>query len=82
MPRMSILVRAEWDPEAQVFVATSEDVPGLVAEAATPAELHQKLQILIPELLDLNLPHAAPETFQEVPLYIMHEQVSRIKIHA
>ena len=29
----SILVKAEWDSEASVWVATSEDVAGLVAEA-------------------------------------------------
>jgi predicted RNase H-like HicB family nuclease len=28
-------VRADWDPEAGVWVATSESVPGLATEAAT-----------------------------------------------
>jgi hypothetical protein len=49
-----IRVRALWDAEAAVFVATSDDVPGLVAEAATPVELLSKLEMLIPELLELN----------------------------
>jgi len=35
-------------------VAESEDVPGLVAEAATPNDLMAKLQVLVPELLELN----------------------------
>lgn len=47
-------ITASWDDEAKVFVAESEDVPGLVAEAETPDALVKKLQQLIPELLDLN----------------------------
>lgn len=47
-------VRAEWDDEAQVWVATSDDVPGLVTEADTLESLSVKLETLIPELLDLN----------------------------
>ena len=31
----SLFIRADWDVEAQVWVATSDDVPGLVAEAET-----------------------------------------------
>ena len=54
----TISVRAEWDPEAKVYVATSDDVPGLVAEAATPNALHDKLIVLIPELLELNSCHS------------------------
>jgi hypothetical protein len=47
-------ILAQWDSEAGVWVAESEDVPGLVAEADSPNSLAQKLKILIPELLDLN----------------------------
>jgi predicted RNase H-like HicB family nuclease len=47
-------VRAFWDEEARVWVATSEDVPGLVAEADTMEKLVEKLKILIPELLEAN----------------------------
>lgn len=47
-------VRAQWDTEAGVWVAESEDVPGLVAEADSPNVLVQKLRTLIPELLELN----------------------------
>ena len=54
LDKQSILVRADWDPEAELFVATSDDVPGLVAEAPTPKTLLAKLDLLIPELLALN----------------------------
>lgn len=47
-------IRAQWDSEAGVWVAESEDVPGLVAEADSPNVLAQKLRVLIPELLELN----------------------------
>lgn len=45
---------AQWDSEAGVWVAESEDVSGLVAEADSPNVLVQKLRRLIPELLELN----------------------------
>ncbi len=47
-------IRAQWDSDAAVWVAGSEDVPGLVAEADLPNSLIRKLRILIPELLELN----------------------------
>ena len=54
MARDIIEVFAEWDSEARVWVAESEDAPGLVAEGSTPEELEEKLKVLIPELLELN----------------------------
>ncbi len=47
-------IQAHWDSEGGVWVAESEDVPGLVAEAESPNALAKKLRILIPELLELN----------------------------
>jgi predicted RNase H-like HicB family nuclease len=47
-------VRAEWDSDAGVWVATSEDVPGLVTEAATVEDLDAKLKSMVPELLEAN----------------------------
>lgn len=47
-------IRAIWDAEAKVWVASSDDVPGLVAEAATVELLLIELKALIPELLELN----------------------------
>lgn len=48
------LVRAEWDSEALVWVASSEEVPGLVTEADTIEALEAKLQKMVPELLEAN----------------------------
>ena len=47
-------VRAQWDQEAKVWVASSDDVPGLATEADTTEALVQMLKTLIPELLELN----------------------------
>jgi len=47
-------IRAEWDDEARVWVATSDDVPGLATEAETVESLIEKLKVMIPELLEAN----------------------------
>ena len=52
--RTSLLVRATWDDEARVWVAESDDVPGLVTEASTTKQLLAKLRVLVSELLELN----------------------------
>lgn len=49
-----IQVRAFWDEEAKVWVAESDDVPGLVTEAESVDQLVEKLKNLIPELLVAN----------------------------
>jgi hypothetical protein len=49
-----LLVRADWDPEANVWVADSDDVPCLATEAETVERWMAKLQVMIPELLELN----------------------------
>ena len=49
-----LFIRAEWDDEADVWVATSDDVPGLVTEADTLEALSAKLCTMVPELLDAN----------------------------
>jgi predicted RNase H-like HicB family nuclease len=47
-------VHAEWDEEAPTWVASSNEVPGLVTGADTLEELIQKLHVLVPELLEAN----------------------------
>ena len=50
----TLKVQALWDGEAGVWVAESEDVPGLATEAATLEELLAKLAVMVPELLEEN----------------------------
>ena len=47
-------VEAVWDPDAEVWVATSDDVPGLATEAETLEALTERLRGIIPELLAAN----------------------------
>ena len=49
-----IEVLALWDDEADVWVASSDDVPGLITEAETTEILLEKLRVLVPELLELS----------------------------
>ncbi len=48
----NFVISAFWDEEAQVWVAESPDVSGLCTEASTLELLGQKIQIMIPELLE------------------------------
>ena len=53
-PARQLVVEARWDDDAEVWVAQSDDVPGLVTEAGSRALLIDKLGVLVPELLELN----------------------------
>jgi predicted RNase H-like HicB family nuclease len=44
----------EWDEDAQVWVASSDDVPGLATGADVFEDLIEKLTVVIPELLIEN----------------------------
>jgi predicted RNase H-like HicB family nuclease len=70
MQTKQITVHAEWDAEAKVWVATSDDVPGLITEAGTVEALTEKLSVIIPELLEANgiLPG---EAIREVPINLI-----------
>ena len=54
MYRKPLFVYAEWDEVARVWVATSDDVPGLATEGDNLEGLIEKLKVMIPELLDVN----------------------------
>lgn len=49
-----LFIHAEWDEEACVWVATSNDIPGLATEAGTVEALSKKLEQMVPELLEAN----------------------------
>jgi hypothetical protein len=48
------VVNLEWDSDAAVWVATSEDVPGLALESGSLDALAERLHSAVPELLALN----------------------------
>lgn len=43
-----------WDEEANMWVATSDDIPGLVLESNSYDALIEKVKIASPELSELN----------------------------
>ena len=43
-----------WDSNANVWIATSESVPGLVLEDASYDDLIERVKTAVPELLELN----------------------------
>ena len=49
---MNYNVKLTWDSEASVWVATSDDVPGLVLESNSYDALIEEVKVAIPELLD------------------------------
>ncbi len=79
MGAKQITVYAEWDPKAKVWVATSDDVPGLITEAETIEALTEKLSLMIPELLEANgtLPGNA---IREVPINLIAHREQLISL--
>ena len=72
-------VQVTWDPEAEMWVADSDDIPGLAAEAPDDKALWHKLEGLIPELLSLNDVRISPNQEIEVVLNF-HPRKERIQL--
>ncbi|HUX42419.1 MAG TPA: DUF1902 domain-containing protein [Rectinemataceae bacterium] len=56
---MEYVISAKWDAEAGVWIATSDDVPGLVLESGSLDALMERVKSAVPELLSLNGREAA-----------------------
>jgi hypothetical protein len=80
---LSIQVSAEWDCEAGVWVATSDDIPGLVAEHADFKQLQTLVNQLIPILLVENrmLPDH-DRAKQNIPVHIAAHAISKMVVAA
>jgi len=50
----SITINARCDAEADVWLATSSDVPGLVVEAESWPSMIDEVRLVLPELLSLS----------------------------
>ncbi|MBR0173698.1 MAG: DUF1902 domain-containing protein [Lachnospiraceae bacterium] len=48
---MEYVINFTWDPEACVWIATSDDVPGLVLESGSFDALVERVHFAIPDLL-------------------------------
>ena len=51
---MEYTVRFDWDADAAVWVATSEDIPGLVLESGSIDALIERVRFAVPELIELD----------------------------
>ena len=51
---MEYSVNLQWDPEAAVWIATSDDIIGLVLESGSVDALIERVRYAVPELLELN----------------------------
>lgn len=51
---MEYVIKFTWDEEAAVWVATSDDIPGLVLESGSFDALAERVRYVVPELLELN----------------------------
>jgi predicted PolB exonuclease-like 3'-5' exonuclease len=76
--RSVILVRADWDEDAHVWFATSDDIDGLAIEASTLEELRQKILAVVPELAELNGLKSDLPDLPELPVHIMAGQTLRV----
>jgi len=70
-----IIVRALWDEDAKVWVASSSDIHGLATEARTLEQLGRKVLVMIEELIELN---GLDIDLPEIPVHIMAERTARI----
>ena len=57
---MEYIVRFTWDEEAGVWIATSDDIPGLVLESGSFDALLERTRFAVPELLSLNACESTP----------------------
>lgn len=51
---MEYVINFTWDDEANVWIATSDDIPGLVLESGSFDALLERTRFAVPELLSLN----------------------------
>ncbi len=57
---MEYIITFTWDNEADVWIATSKDIPGLVLESGSFDALMERVRYTIPELLELNHSNTLP----------------------
>ncbi len=57
---MEYIINFTWDDDANVWIATSEDIPGLILESGSLDALLKRTRFAVPELLELNAPGTQP----------------------
>ena len=75
MNMRSIIVRATWDDEAEVWVATSNDIEGLAVESNSMEKLQPKVMAAVADLLELN---GIGSDLPEIPVHILAEHIGKV----
>ena len=70
------VINFKWDEEACVWIALSDDVPGLVLEHGSLDALMERVRVAVPELLDMNENKA-----KGIDLYYMTERHERVRMY-
>jgi predicted RNase H-like HicB family nuclease len=74
-------LHAAYDAEAQVWYTLDCDVPGLATEGETLERLRERAAAVLPELLEDNASHIAPERREgphSLRLVAFHESIMPI----
>lgn len=72
---MEYRVNAIWDDDARVWIASSDDIPGLTLESGSLDALIERVRSAVPELLRLNGGETDP-----VPLLFTSERHDLIAV--
>lgn len=72
---MTLTIKVLWDQDACVWVAESEDVPGLVLESGSFDALIERLRYTVPEMLELNGSEKGP-----LQLTVVSERLEQVAI--
>ncbi len=80
MKHLSIVVRADWDEEASVWTASSNDIGGLAVEADTLEALEPKVVAALADLLELNGWMEKNPDHRSIPVHILAEQRTQVSL--
>ena len=72
---MKLTIKVTWDADACVWVAESDDVPGLVLESGSCDALVERLRYAVPEMLELNGAAKGP-----LQLEVVSERLEQVAI--
>lgn len=75
MDAVTIIVKAEWDHDAQVWFATSNDIQGLAVEAETFDALREKVLGAVCDLIELN---GVESSLPDIPVHIMAQSLDKL----
>ena len=70
---MEYIITFTWDEEASVWIATSNDIPGLVLESGSFDALLERTRFAVPELLSLTA--SDPQPFSLIFKSERHERM-------